>query len=158
MRIGLLTVSDRAASGEYEDRTGPAVRNHVESWADVEVIYQEITADEQLIITTLLKNWSEDVDLILTHGGTGLGLRDVTPEATRDAITREVPGIAEVMRAEGYKATPFAALSRQVAGQIGHCLVVNLPGSPGGAVESLESIAEILQHGVQVIRNVDHAP
>ncbi len=151
MRVAVLTVSDRSAKGESQDGSGPAVERLVQQrgW---EVVARAVVPDEADRIEAELRSWSEAdaADLVLTTGGTGLGPRDVTPEATRAVLEREVPGIPEVMRAAGNRRTPYAALSRQVAGQRGRALIVNLPGSPRAAAESLESVLAILHHAVEV--------
>lgn len=151
MRIAVLTVSDRASAGVYADGSGPAVEAALTGH---EVVDRVVVPDDARTIADTLRTWADEggVDLILTTGGTGLGPRDVTPEATRSVIEREAPGIAEAMRAHGRAVTPFAALSRQVAGARGTCLIVNLPGSPKAAVESLDAVLEILPHAVAMLR------
>ncbi|HEX6896702.1 MAG TPA: MogA/MoaB family molybdenum cofactor biosynthesis protein [Bryobacteraceae bacterium] len=148
----IVTVSDSAVAGTRADRSGPALRERVEAlgWT---VCGQELVADERDQIASVLTRWSSTTEtrVIFTTGGTGVALRDITPEATRDVIDREVPGLGELMRAEGRKNTPFAALSRGLAGLRGHSLIVNLPGSPKGAVESLDSIAKLIPHIVDLL-------
>jgi molybdopterin adenylyltransferase len=152
IQVVILTVSDSAVAGTRADRSGPALRQRVEAlgWS---VRAQELVADERDQIAAVLKRWADSPQalVILTAGGTGVALRDVTPEATRDVIEREVPGLGELMRAEGRKATPFAVLSRGLAGLRGQTLIVNLPGSPKGAVESLDSIAKLIPHIVDLL-------
>src|SRR5574340_336211 len=135
----VLVLSDLATRGEREDQSGPAVCETLESngW---QVTALKVLPDEFDQIRGCLEAWtdSEDCDAVFTSGGTGIGPRDVTPEATRAVIETEVPGLAELMRAEGIKSTPLAALSRAVAGGRKRKLIVNLPGSPRGARESLE--------------------
>lgn len=147
IQVVIVTVSDSAVAGTRADRSGPAVRERAEAlgWS---VLAQELVADERDQIAAVLKRWTEPPQalVVLTTGGTGVALRDVTPEATRDVIEREVPGLGELMRAEGRKAAPFAVLSRGLAGLRGQTLIVNLPGSPKGAVESLDSIAKLIPH------------
>ncbi len=149
----VLVLSDAAAAGRREDRSGPAVRDFLtlKGWTVLEV---EILPDDFEAIEEKLKAWSaaEGCDAIFTTGGTGLAPRDCTPEATRAVLEREAPGLAELMRAEGIRKARRAALSRGVAGARGHVLIVNLPGSPRGAVESLECIADILPHAVDLIQ------
>jgi len=152
IQVVIITVSDSAVAGTRADRSGPALRQRVEAlgWS---VRAQDLVADEREQIAAVLNRWadSQEALVILTTGGTGVALRDVTPEATRDVIEREVPGLGELMRAEGRKATPFAVLSRGLAGLRGQTLIVNLPGSPKGAVESLDSIAELIPHIVDLL-------
>jgi molybdenum cofactor synthesis domain-containing protein len=152
VKVGVLTVSDRRARGEGEDEGGPLIEKMVTE-AGAEVVLRDVVADERDHIEARLRGWSNsgDVDLIITTGGTGLGPRDVTPEATKAVIDREAPGIAELMRAAGTAKTPFAALSRQVAGQRNNTLIVNLPGSPKAIAEGLEAVLPILQHAVEMM-------
>jgi molybdopterin adenylyltransferase len=153
LRARILVLSDLATLGEREDQSGPAVRELLEShgW---QITALEVLPDEFDQIRDRLIAWaeSEDCDAIFTSGGTGLGPRDVTPDATRSIIETEVTGLAELMRAEGVKSTPMAALSRAVAGVRKRKLIVNLPGSPRGARESLESIIGILPHAIDQIQ------
>lgn len=152
MKIGILTVSDKGARGEREDRSGPAVRAVMEA-AGGEVVRNTIVPDEQDIIRAVLIEWSDEgLDLILTTGGTGFSPRDWTPEATKAVIERETPGLAEAMRAAGMKATPTAMLSRAVAGIRKSTLIVNLPGSERAVRESLEAILPALPHGIDILK------
>jgi molybdopterin adenylyltransferase len=150
--VAIVTVSDSAVAGTREDRSGPKLRERVEAlgWT---VAAQELVPDEPDQISALLGRLADSghISLILTTGGTGVALRDVTPEATRAVIEREIPGVAEVMRAEGSKATPLAALSRAVAGVRGRTVIINLPGSPKGAVESLDTISKLVPHMVDLL-------
>ena len=147
IRAAVITVSDSVVAGTREDRSGAKLRERAESlgWT---VEASELVADEADQIANLLCRWADSgqVSVILTTGGTGVALRDVTPEATRGVLEREIPGMAELMRMEGCKSTPFAVLSRGLAGVRGRCLIVNLPGSPKGAVESLDAIAKLIPH------------
>jgi len=157
MRISILTVSDSVASGKYEDGSGPALvtRCRELGWR---IVSTAVLGDDRAAIEEFLKKAadSNDADLILTTGGTGLGPRDVTPEATTVVVDRFIPGFSEHMRAEGLKKTPRALLSRGTAGIRGKALIINLPGSPRGAVESLETIAEMLPHAVEVLHGASH--
>ena len=159
MRVSILTISDSVAAGKYEDRSGPAVvaRCRELGWETVSVA---VLADERIAIEAYLKKAADAadsaVDLILTTGGTGVGPRDVTPEATLAAIERLIPGFAEHMRAEGRKSTERALLSRGIAGIRAKTIIVNLPGSPTGAVESLNAIASLLPHAVDVVHGARH--
>jgi molybdenum cofactor synthesis domain-containing protein len=146
----VVTVSDSAAAGKREDVSGPAV---VKELADrFEIARTEIIPDNETRIAALLRRLAKECDLIVTTGGTGIAERDVTPEATRAVCSRLVEGIAERMRAEGVKQTPLAALSRGVCGICGRALILNLPGSPKGAVESLRAVMEALPHAVELLQ------
>jgi molybdopterin adenylyltransferase len=152
IQVAIVTVSDSVARGTREDRSGRVLRERVEAlgWT---VSAQDLVPDEQARITALLRRLADSgqVAVVLTTGGTGVALRDVTPEATRDVIEREIPGMGELMRAEGRKSTAFAMLSRGLAGVRGRSLIVNLPGSPKGAVESLDAIAKLVPHVVDLL-------
>jgi len=160
VRTAILTVSDRGAAGLREDGTAQAIRQVLKTGPFVEVDYQ-VVPDEQALIRAKLRLWCEQdgVDLVLTSGGTGLSRKDRTPEATEEIIDRRVPGLAETMRAVGSAKNPLAILSRGLAGVRRTTLIVNLPGSPAGAAESLEAVLATLPHAVDVIRGeVNHAP
>lgn len=151
MLLAVLTVSDRCSQGLLEDTAGPAVVALLrQQWKDAEV-WTGLVADEEDAIAATLEQWSgQGAALVLTVGGTGLGPRDRTPEATRRVIDREAPGLAEAMRCEGARHNPFAWLSRGVAGLKGSTLIVNLPGSRRGAEESVASILSLIKHGLEV--------
>jgi len=160
IRAGVLTLSDKASRGERVDTSSAAVRELLAT-IDATVARSEVIPDERERIAATLRAWadSDELDLIVTTGGTGLGPRDVTPEATADVIERPVPGLGELMRSAGIKHTPMAALSRGVAGVRGRCLIVNLPGSEKGARENLSAIIDLLPHAVELLRGRvgDHA-
>ncbi len=154
LRFGILTLSDRSARGERADVSGPALADLVraQNWSVAE---QAILPDDESAIRAALIAWADSgrFDVILTTGGTGFAPRDVTPEATRAVIQRDAPGLAEAMRSDSLKKTPHAMLSRAVAGIRERTLIVNLPGSPKGAVENLQTILPILPHAVQLLKD-----
>jgi len=157
MRVSILTISDSVSSGKSEDRSGPSVLSRCKQlgW---DVVSCAVRADDQNDIEGFLKQTADlsGVDLILTTGGTGLGPRDVTPEATTAVVERLIPGFPERMRAAGATKTPRAILSRGTAGIRGTTIIINLPGSPTGAVESLDAIADLLPHSVAVLHGFHH--
>jgi len=152
-RAAVLTVSDKASRGEREDTAGPAAAALLRG-AGAEVIATAVLPDDRDRIAAQLRRWADEdaLDLIVTTGGTGLSPRDVTPEATLDVADREVPGLAELMRSEGRKSTPMAALSRAVAVSRGRTLILNLPGSERGARESLQAVMGLLPHAIELLR------
>jgi molybdenum cofactor synthesis domain-containing protein len=157
MRVAILTISDSVSRGTHKDASGPNLRERCAQlgW---EVVSEELLPDEPVEIRERLVALADagTTDLILTTGGTGIGPRDSTPEATAEACQKLLPGISEVMRQEGRKKTPRAALSRAVAGVRGRVLIVNLPGSPRGAIESLDAVADLLPHALQVLGGARH--
>jgi molybdopterin adenylyltransferase len=158
LRFGILTVSDRSARGQRPDASGPALAAEIEAqgW---QVIRQGLVADDLSAIQDQLIAWTGagDVDVILTTGGTGFSPRDQTPEATRAVIERHAPGLAEAMRLASLQVTPHAMLSRAIAGIRRRTLIVNLPGSPKGALENLKIILPVLPHAVELLREDPHA-
>jgi molybdenum cofactor synthesis domain-containing protein len=153
IRIAVLTISDSSAAGRRADASGPAVAQCclAQGW---QIRHQEILPDEPAAITAKLRELADSglVDVILTTGGTGIAARDATPEATRAVLEKELPGLGEMMRAEGLRHTRRAVLSRSVAGTRGRCLIVNLPGSPKGAAESLNAILDLVPHIVELLQ------
>ena len=154
IRFGILTLSDRSARGERDDTSGPALVRLIqaEEWS---VTKQALLPDNESAIRAILCEWADsgELDVILTTGGTGFAPRDVTPEATRAVVDRESPGLAEAMRAASLKITPHAMLSRIVTGIRKKTLIINLPGSPKGAVENLQVVLPILPHAVQLLQD-----
>jgi len=152
LKVGILTVSDKGARGEREDRSGPAIMEIMKA-AGAEIVRAKIVPDELDEIRAALVQWSDEgLDLILTTGGTGFSPRDRTPEATKAVIERETPGIPEAMRRAGMEKTPTAMLSRAVAGIRKATLIVNLPGSEKAVRESLEAVLPAIPHGVEILK------
>jgi molybdopterin adenylyltransferase len=152
MRLAVLTISDRCSQGLLEDTAGPAVVRILEQeWPQAEIFARTLADDEDAIAAELQKLSNAGTALVLTVGGTGLGPRDRTPEATRRAIDREAPGLAEAMRSQGAARNPYAWLSRGVAGLKEATLIINLPGSLRGAEQSLSSILALIRHGLEVV-------
>lgn len=152
---GILTVSDRAARGDYQDKSGPLIERILNDRTTLSVLRRAIVSDDAETISSTLVSWSEEgLNLILTTGGTGFAPRDVTPEATRAVIEREAPGIAEAMRQESLKVTAHAMLSRAVAGMRGKTLIVNLPGSPKAVKENLDVFLPVLPHALELLADL----
>ncbi|MBA7486437.1 Molybdopterin adenylyltransferase [subsurface metagenome] len=159
--LGILTISDKGWQGQRYDESGKAIRNSPLVLDNSVVLKYAVIPDEMDIIANKLAEWADEgkVDVILTTGGTGLGPRDVTPEATLSIVDRVVPGFTEVMRTKTFNTTPFAILSRAVAGVRGKCLIINLPGSPKAVRECLEIILPAIPHAVEILRGevTEHA-
>jgi molybdopterin adenylyltransferase len=157
MRVAVITVSDSVSQGKGADRSGPAVSERCKAlgW---EVVSSQVLPDDRVAIEKLLAAQADSgaADLILTTGGTGIGPRDTTPEATVAVCAKLVPGFAELMRETGVRSTRRAVLSRAVVGVRAQALIVNLPGSPKGAVESLDAVADLLPHACDVLHGLHH--
>jgi molybdopterin adenylyltransferase len=153
VKCAVLTVSTGGAEGWRTDTSGPAARDML-SATGFEVVQMDLVRDDITLIAGVLTRWvdAEDIHLIITTGGTGLSPFDLTPEATRSVLDREVPGIAEAMRMATLAKTPMAMISRGVAGTRGRSLIINLPGSPKGVRECLEVVSPVLRHAVALIR------
>lgn len=154
IRFGIITLSDRSSRGERDDASGPALASFLEA-ENCLVLKRLILPDDESALRSTLIAWSDagGLDVILTTGSTGFAPRDIAPEATRAVIQKEAPGLAEVMRAESLKKTPHAMLSRATAGIRARTLIINLPGSPKGAVENLGFIFPVLPHAVQLLKD-----
>jgi molybdopterin adenylyltransferase len=161
INFGILTISDKGSRGERYDGSGAAIQDRVALMGG-RVVRYDIIPDEIDIIRRRLIEWADagDVDVILTTGGTGLGPRDVTPEATLPILDKLVPGIAEAMRIETFGKTPSSILSRAVSGVRKRCLIINLPGSPGGVRECLEVVVTAITHAVEILTQTvtEHTP
>ena len=152
-RLAILTVSTSGSQGQRED-TGSQAIKEVLAEPEYGVVRYEIVSDEKDVIAQRMAEWADspDVDLVVSTGGTGLGPRDVTPEACLSILDKEVPGLAEAMRAETLKFTPMAMISRSVAGIRGNTLIVTLPGSPRGVKETLEVVKPVLPHAIELLQ------
>lgn len=154
IKVGILTISDRSSRGERPDVSGQVISELVtqQGW---QIVQTGIVPDERPEISALLSSWadSDEIDLILTTGGTGFSPRDITPEATLAVIDRLAPGLAEAMRLESLKVTPHAMLSRAVAGIRKRTLIINLPGSPKAVTENLKVVIPVLPHAIQLLKN-----
>lgn len=155
--VAVLTVSDSAVQGSRIDASGPVVCRHIESlgW---QIRDQRVVPDDEDLIAEALRTWADgEIPLIVSTGGTGVAPRDITPEATRRVIEREIPGLAELMRIRGLEKTQFSVLSRAVAGTRGRTLIINLPGSPKGALESFQAIEQLIPHILDLLSGrTDH--
>ncbi|MDX1614298.1 MAG: MogA/MoaB family molybdenum cofactor biosynthesis protein [Candidatus Promineifilaceae bacterium] len=150
-QVAVLTVSDRAAAGTYEDESGPLIEEMISQRTQWSVVHLAVVSDDREQIAETLLSWCEaGITLILTTGGTGFAPRDVTPEATKQVIEREAPGIVEALRYESLKITKHAMLSRAVAGLRGQTLIINLPGSPKAVRESLDILMPVLPHALEL--------
>lgn len=158
IKVAVLTVSDRSYRGEREDESGPALIQKL-SELGWEVTETDIVPDQVEMIADVFQSWSarDDVDVILSTGGTGFAPRDVTPEATKKVIERSAPGIAEAMRAASSEITPHAMLSRAEVGIRGATMIINLPGSPSAALENLAVVVPVIPHAVELLRQDPHA-
>jgi molybdopterin adenylyltransferase len=157
IKVAILTISDSCSKGQREDISGKTIKDVLPK-DKFEICDYKVVADERQNITDELIHFADQLktDIVLTTGGTGLGPRDVTPEATIDVCQKMVPGLTEIMRSEGLKKTKNAILSRSVAAIRGNTLIINLPGNPKGVKESLEAILDVLPHAVDMMRGAGH--
>jgi molybdenum cofactor synthesis domain-containing protein len=152
-QAGVLTISDKSSRGERPDASGDVLVKAFRK-EEVAVARYEIVADDEPTIARTLTAWADsgELDIIITTGGTGISPRDVTPEATKQVLQKELPGITELLRMTGYKNTPTAVLSRAVAGTRGKCLIINLPGNPRAVDESLDVLLPIIPHAIETLQ------
>jgi molybdopterin adenylyltransferase len=157
MKIGRITISDRASAGVYADRSGPEIENVLREFFTKAEFESKIVPDEMDLIASALKNFTDELkcDLVVTTGGTGISARDVTPEATRAVLEKELPGFGEIMRVQSFAKVKTAILSRAVAGTRGQTLIVNLPGKPTAVRECLEILAPAIREGLAHLRGDD---
>ena len=157
MKIGRITISDRASAGVYEDRSGPEIENVLRDYFADALFEVAIVPDEVALIAAALKNFADNLkcQLVVTTGGTGISVRDVTPEATRAVLEKELPGFGEIMRVQSFAKVKTAILSRAVAGTRGQTLIVNLPGKPTAVRECLEILAPAMREGLAHLRGDD---
>jgi molybdopterin adenylyltransferase len=158
MKIGRLTISDRASAGVYADRSGPEIENVLREFLGIGVTFESLVVpDEVDHISTALKKFADDLkcDMVVTTGGTGISSRDVTPEATRAVLEKELPGFGEIMRMQSFAKVKTAILSRAVAGTRGTTLIINLPGKPSAVRECLEILAPAIREGLAHLRGED---
>jgi len=154
INAGVVTISDKGSKGQRVDESGPALKEFLESKINAKVISMIIVPDEQDLIEKTLIYFADvlKLDLVLTTGGTGFAPRDVTPEATKNILEKDVPGISEVIRSKSLTITPKAMLSRGISGIRKGTLIINLPGSPKGATESISFVADALTHGLDILK------
>ncbi|MDR4497366.1 MAG: MogA/MoaB family molybdenum cofactor biosynthesis protein [Candidatus Scalindua sp.] len=151
IKAAILTISDKGSRGEREDKSGEVIKEKLQE-IKADIIAYEIIPDERAVITERLKYLAESANLVLTTGGTGVSPRDVTPEATRDVIEKELPGFSEAMRAESFKITPRALGSRTVSGIYKETLIINLPGSPKAVAECLDVVLKSITHVLDLVK------
>lgn len=153
-KVAIITLSDKGYEGKRDDLTGPKLKEYIELKGNYQVTkYILIKDDIDMLQQNIIKICDNNMaDLILTNGGTGFSKRDITPEATKEIIHKEIPGLSEFMRMESSKITKKAILSRGVCGIRGNSIIINLPGSPKGAVENLSFIIDVLDHGIEILR------
>lgn len=151
-KVAIITISDRGAKGERDDRSGPSIKELIKDYYDVEKMV--VIPDEEDVISETIKKLTDEegFDLVITTGGTGISPRDVTPEATKKVIEKELPGFSEIMRVESYKITPYGIISRGICGTRGGSLIINLPGSPKAATECLSFILPALPHTLSKLK------